>query len=327
MSIKGISIVGTVGIMLILSILGIVGVSLLGSTSSLALDYLQSQQAFYNTEAGLKWYLQQLKNDADWSNNAATGDKGPKDFAGGTFTITVSQCFTDSITVTSAGAIIGYESQPVQRKSTISVTRSQSFDGYGYAIYVGGTIDTAGSENLVISGNQKNGATDLPTVDFAYYQSIAEHVISQNYTFTAGQYSGLWYIDGNATVDSGVTLNGGIIATGNISMNGSTNIAITAVSPYPALVTNSNFLFQNTDYINITGLIYVGANFTGNFLSQKAQNINITGTIFVGGNLNLQNTKNVSVTYDASIIDNTPPGFTCPGGTSSITTTGWKEIV
>ena len=322
---KAVSIVATVGIMLILSLLGIVGVSLLGSSSSLGLGYMQSQQAFYIAEAGIEWYTEQLKNYSDWS---VISPPAAQNFAGGTFTITFNGTPTrDAINITSTGTMVGYEGQSVKRVTTVYITRQVTFDAYESALYVGGKIDTTNTENFTINGNSKEDQTDFPTVDFAYYQGIADHAISGNHSFAAGTYSGIWYIDGSVDIASDVTINGSVIATGNINMNNNSNIIITASLPYPALVTDGNLLFQNTNNITINGLVYVGANLSGNFLSQKAENINFTGTIIVRGNFNLQGSKNVTITYDPSILNNPPPGFSGATAEQVLDTADWSEVL
>lgn len=321
---KGVSIVGVIAIMLILSFLGIVAVSLLGSSSASGLDFFYSQKAFYIAEAGRQWYLEQLQNDSSWSDNAASGDKGPKSFAGGSFTIAVSSCQTDSIDFTSTAAITGYEGQPVQRVVSSNVSRGLP-TAFNYALYVGGNIHTQGAEDFTITGTQKEGVTDFPTVNFSYYQSIANHVISGNHTFTAGAYTGIWYIDGNVTVNSNVTINGSIITTGNVDMKSKNNITITAASPYPALIAQGNLEFNNSENITITGLVYVGADLSGNFLTQKADDITFTGTVMVAGNFNAQNSEDFSITYDPSILVNPPPGFS--GGATNISASVWKEVL
>lgn len=321
---RGISIVGVVAIMLILSFLGIVAVSLLGSSSIGGLEYLYSQKAFYIADAGRQWYIEQLQNDSSWSDNAASGDKGPKSFAGGSFTIAVSNCQADSIDFTSTATLTGYDGQPAQRVAACSISRGLP-TAFNYALYVGGSIQTQGAEDFTITGTQKEGVTDFPTVNFSYYQSIANHAISGNYTFTAGTHTGIWYIDGNVTVNSDVTINGSIITTGNIDMKNKDNITITASSPYPALVAQGNLEFNNSEDITVTGLVYVGADLSGNFLTQKAEDITFTGTVMVAGNFNAQNSEDFSITYDPSILVNPPPGFS--GGATNISVSGWKEVL
>jgi Tfp pilus assembly protein PilX len=316
---EGVSIIATVAIMLILSVLGIVAVSLLGSSSNLAVGYLQSQQAFYISQAGIEWYLEKLQNDTDWSDNT---NESAKNFAGGAFTITIASPLANSIEVTSTATLAGYESQTMQRVTHTHVSRIPT--AFNSALYIEGDIQDSGAD-YTVTGGQQSHASDLPTVDFSYYQGIADHVISGNYAFNAGTYSGIWYVDGAVNIASGVTLNGTIVATGQISLNGTSNVTITATSPYPALVCEGNFHFQNTDNITVTGLIYVGANATGNFLSQKAENVNFIGTIIVRGNFNIQNANNVNIVYDSSIRENPPPGFSSTAYLTVVVS--WEEVI
>jgi len=324
---NGVSIVGVVGIMLILSMLGLAAVSLLGTASSAGLDYMQSQQAFYIAEAGKAWYLEQLMSDSDWSDNAATGDKGPKNFAGGAFAITVANSAQNSIDVTSTGTLTGYEGQNIQRKVAVHVTKTSTPLAFNYALYVGGTVNTNNAEDLVITGQQLQNATFFPVVDFSYYESIAGHKVYANKSFAAGTYSGIWYVNGNVTFASNVTLNGTIIATGNIDMSNTDHVTVNPDQPYPALVANGNFLFQNSEHMTINGLVFVGADLTGNLLAQNIEDANVFGTVIVAGNFNLQNSEHVTITYNPLILASPPPGFSGGGGTQTITTTNWYEAL
>jgi len=321
---KGISVIAVVAVMLALSLLGIVAVALLGSVSSLGVDYLKARQAFYIAEAGRHWYLESLQSDNNWSDNATTGDRGPKNFAGGSFVITVSNCMADSITVTSAAVVTGYESQSIQRVVSCDVSRGLP-TAFNYAIYVGGSIHTQGAEDFSVTGQQKEGVSDFPTVNFSYYQSIANHVETGAYTFSSGTYTGIWYIDGNVTFGSDVTLNGTVIATGNIDMKSQSNITITSTLPYPALVSDGNYEFNNAHNINITGLVFVGADLSGNLLTQKAEDITFIGSVLVAGNFNAQNSEDMSLIYNTEIASNPPPGFS--GGSQNIMMSGWKEVL
>lgn len=322
---SGVSTIGIVAIVLILSLLGIVAVSFLGSVSSMGVDYMFSQQAFYIAEAGKEWYIGQLQNDTDWNDNASSGDKGPKDFAGGNFSISVSNCQTNSIDMIATAALTGYENQPIRRVVSCHIQRSP-IDAFNYALYVGGDIHSQNTENFIVTGQQLEGAENLPTVNFMYYSTNANHLISGDHTFNSGTYDGIWYIDGNVTVNSNVTINGTIIATGNVDMKNQANIIINPVSPYPALVANGSFQFQNATNLTINGVVYVGADFEGNFLVQQAANITITGTVIVAGNFNLQNSADITITYNPAIAQNPPPGFS-DDTTGSVIISDWKEIL
>ena len=313
---KAFALIAAVMIMVLFGALGVFGVSLLSTDIHISLDTLKSAEAFFLAEAGMQYALKhELSQDADWSDNS---DIFNISMASGTFSIEYEEKTTYTAKIKFTGT-----KENITRCFTVNFKRDVPFN---YAVYVGGNLHTQGADNLTIVGEQEEGATDFPTVNFSYYQSIADpgQVISGNKTFTAGTYSGIWYIDGNATVESNVTVNGSIIATGNITMKDNSNIVITADSPYPALVSNGNFIFQNSDSITVNGLIFVGADLTANFLVQRVSNINFTGTVIVAGNFNLTNSEDVTITYDESIIDNPPPGFPAGPG-SSINLDTWRE--
>ncbi len=315
----GVSIVAAVGIMLILSVMGLTGISLLGATSGLAVDYMNAQQAFYISEAGLEWYSKQLEADDDWSDNASLT---ANNFANGSFTITVSNCQASSIDVVSTATVAGYENQPAQR--VLSEHLNKSIAAFDYAIYASGDINTQQATDLTITGDTEFGVTGLPVIDFSYYEDIADHKVYENTAFNAGTYSGVWYIEGNVTINSNVTINGSIIATGNVGIpKDGTNVTISAVSPYPALICEGNFNFGNdTSNITITGLVYIGADMNGNFLAQKTTDFTVIGVIIVGGNFNLQQSDNVTITYQS-------PGGDVPGisGGGSPVSSSWQEVL
>jgi hypothetical protein len=122
---RAVSIVATVGMMLILSLLGIVGVTMFGSFSGSAVDCLQSQQTFYIAEAAAEWYLEKLQNDSDWTTPPSYPTQAsPKNFAGGTFYIAVSNLATNSITITCTATITGYDSRSIKRVLTMNVART-----------------------------------------------------------------------------------------------------------------------------------------------------------------------------------------------------------
>jgi Tfp pilus assembly protein PilX len=306
---NGFVLIAAVIILVLFTTLGVVGVSLLSTDIHIALDTLRSTQALFLAEAGMQYVLESLSNDSDWSDNSDI----LKSMANGTFNIQYITKAPNSATIKFTGT-----KENVTRKFTANFTKHLL--AFNYAAYIGGEMHTQDATDLTITGEVQENATNLPTVDFSYYESIADHKIYQNQIFTAGTYTGIWYINGNVTVNSGVTINGTIITTGNINMNDNSNINVTATSPYPALIANGNFIFQNTNNITINGLIYVGADMSGNFNLQEAEDINITGVVIVAGNFQLQYSDDVTITYQPQDL---VPGFSGIGVAAYNT---WQEV-
>ena len=275
-------------------------------------DY-HEKQVFWLAEAGLEKSLNAaidapslLTDSQYWVNNFTDVPLGV-----GTYTVRVTE---DSGVHTFASTATAHEITMTIYQSAGIDTDSLS-DLFSYVIYVGGKIDDKGATNLTVTGDQMEGATDLPTVNFSYFKGVADagQDISGNYTFSdqgpGTDYSGVWFVDGGVIVESDVTIDGSIIATGAIEMRGNSNITITATSPNPALVANGNIDFKNTLNVTIFGLIYAGADMEGNLDVKEAVNLNITGVIIAGGNFDLKDSDSATITYDDSIVIDPPPGF------------------
>jgi hypothetical protein len=188
-----------------------------------------------------------------------------------------------------------------------------------------GTLDNGGAD-VTISGSQTpNFSTSVlfPTVDYTYYQAIAQangQYINGDRTYTSASplpdnpAGGVVFVNGNVTIQGdqlGKDLS--LVTTGNIVMNktGSTypRIEITRVAPYPAIVAQGNVTFTSTGnggaYLDVTGLIYTGGNFT--FTSGNHDELSIVGNLIAAGNITVSPTAQNTITMDYSA--STPPGF------------------
>ncbi|MBU1061379.1 MAG: hypothetical protein KJ952_01460 [Candidatus Omnitrophica bacterium] len=130
---KGQALVAAVAIMFICFLFGLVGVSLLTSkTGYSSVGAFQSQQAFWLAHAGLEWYLQQLNDDTDWTDET----NQTKSFANGSFTITVSNVSATSVDIKSTGTVTSAsEGQDVTRY--INVTAKKLPGAMRFAVYWG----------------------------------------------------------------------------------------------------------------------------------------------------------------------------------------------
>lgn len=297
-------------------------------------DY-HKKQVFWLAEAGLQDCIHKL-NDSTFRDSVIvdTTDEnypttiGPVYLDNDSYTMVLTKTtlsVTEEVTQELYSLTITATVDELTHTITQSVLVVSELGAFDYAIYVSGDIHSSETTNFTITGKTKTSAVNLPTVDFAYYKNIADpdQDITGHYTFTdqgtEPDYSGIWYVDGNVVFESNVTFEGTIVGTGKVDIKNCDNVTITATSPYPALIANGNFTFQNTSDLTINGLIYVGSDMKGNFLTQQAENIIFNGTIIVAGNFNLQQSKNIIVTYDPTILTNPPPGITGGGTIVNVT--------
>lgn len=327
---NGFAILTVVFVMVVFAVLGTAVVSYVTTAGNEMMDEYQSEQAFAVGEAGLQYTAEELQNDTDWSGNTGT----TKSFGPGSFTTSYLAQTVNTATVRSVGTVGG-----------ISRTMQQDFSsGYPKAfskgIYVNRNIDVnAGATGHVYGDvtagqniNETAGVTfhntieensptaSVPTPNWAYLQSIATNVISGNYTFASGTYTGRYYITGNATIRSNVTINGSIFTRGNVNSSNRSNITITATAPYPAVVAQNGATFNSVPNLNITGWIHGttsvaftnGATITLNGGISSGQDV-----LFSGG------TSTVSLTYNPAYM---PSAAMFTGGEGGgLTLTNWKE--
>lgn len=270
-------------------------------------------KALWIGEAGLQDVMYRLANDAAYRSSPTTVNASLGD---GSYSVTVGKA-GDTYTLESTGTV-----DVVERQISLTAVMNDTFT---HAICSGGNINTNSATNLTITGTQKDSATDLPTVDFSYYQTNASpgQDISGNYTFTAGTYSGIWHITGNVTIESNVTINGTVATTKKITASRESNITVNPTSPNAALLANDAIDFSRSDTITIDSLIYSGADGSGAFNLSRSDTVDITGTIVAGGNVDLSRSNDVTITYDSSIINDPPPGIS---GAGVIPQRDWDEI-
>ncbi|MDD5005480.1 MAG: hypothetical protein PHS93_03130 [Candidatus Omnitrophica bacterium] len=123
---KAQALIAAIVIMLILALFGVIGLSLLGTQiGHSATGLAESTQAFYLANAGLEWYMQQLANDNNWSNqvNPPVQSLGP-----GTFEVTLSNKTVNKINVVSTGRVMGPDGR--YRESFIQATVRRSLTKY-----------------------------------------------------------------------------------------------------------------------------------------------------------------------------------------------------
>ncbi|MCM8779829.1 MAG: hypothetical protein NC914_01590 [Candidatus Omnitrophica bacterium] len=215
---SGFALMAALIILVLFAALGFVAVNLFFSDTRIAYDSLKSMQALYLAEAGLQYALENLSGDDDWSDNS---DIAMNMTAGGSFNVHYLAKSQNSATLKLTGT-----KDEVSRKFNINVERSPLA---GFGLLVGQSIHEQQSKYREFP-DFLEGAP-MPFIDLSFYESIADHKVSGNYTFTAGTYYGVWFINGNVSIEDNVTIYGTVIANGNVDIEGN-HITIDAY-PYP----------------------------------------------------------------------------------------------
>ena len=334
---KGFALIATVIIITLLSALGLFGVSLLSTDTHISVDAMRGDEAFYIAEAGMKHVMAKIANDSAFR---ASPTQVVENFGAGSFTVDVNKA-GNTYTLTSA-ADIGNIHRVLTQSIVVSGGTPEAF-GYGlYAdsndisltsmnsLNINGDLAASGAINIPeylidgVNGNiEQNTTLPMVTVDYNYYLSIADNVITGDQVFSSGTFNGLWYVDGNVAVEWGSTINGTIVATGDILINDAETVNITPDSDKPALVSQQNIEAQQVDTLNITGLVFAEQNIT----FSKSDEINITGAVIAGTNISASGLTSFNLTWDSDLLENLN-GFTDEaGGTNPYVTpqNDWDE--
>jgi Tfp pilus assembly protein PilX len=182
---KAQALIAAVAIMLILALFGLVGVSLIGSQAGhAATGLVESTQAFYLAQAGLEWYLQQLVNDSDWTDEEGQA----QNFANGSFNIEVSNISSKRIDIKSTGRVTGFDGR--DRERYVQVTAKRMPKAATFAVYWGrdtGAWLQLRSATTVNGDFWSRGTTEVLagnsiTGGIAYYASGQDVVGAGSYT-------------------------------------------------------------------------------------------------------------------------------------------------
>jgi Tfp pilus assembly protein PilX len=309
---------------------------------------VNNAKAVYLADAGLNkavWYLTNTapdgSTDGSWRTTAypAVAGANPTDpqqesLGSGVYVMWV-ETSGSNIMVTARGTVNNI-ARTVRETVTLTAGVPEAFN---YAQFSVDNIDFDDSDGTV-TGNIASGdnvdnesgmtitgtvtedsTVAMPTADLASYAAIATTTVTGNRTFTAGTYSGIWYVSGNATLRDGVTFNGTLIAGGNIVLTNVDNFTSTPTSNYPALVAGGDVRGDNMTEANITGLIFAADDIT----IDDGEDNTVNGSLISGDDFSIQDGADWSITYDADLASNPPPYFS-DGSAGSATGNNWKEI-
>lgn len=297
-------------------------------------------KALWIAEGGIQQVISKLKTDAEYrddpSPNPLTGSLGS-----GSYSVQVDGPDDNTYTITSTGTVSG-----LSRKVTQSVITTEITDAFGYAFHSGHNIDFDNSSGTVNGADVSaannisdedhmhfGGGVDViedstvtnPTVNLETYAALATTTVSGNKTFTAGTYTGIWYVTGTVTINDNVIFNGTIVCEKDIDTQNNANITLNPSAPYPALITKlDENISLNINESTINGLIYSGHNLT---INSHDKTIAINGSLIADNNINIDNADNTTFTYDSDLWSSPPPGFSGGENAGIAAQKDWNEIV
>lgn len=294
---------------------------------------IASSRGLWLAEAGLQQAIYKLKNDALYRANPTTINAN---LGRGSYSVSVIKGATlynvtayDLASTGTVGVLSRKITQIVEvTKGGYGASGANIPEAFHYASYVRINASLSNSANGLISGDFAAGGKvsglgdwtvngtvkekvniDFPSVDFAAYKAMADHVINGNFTFLANQtYNGIYYITGNTTVEARVVINGGIVSEGAVNMRAANGVKINAGSGLPALISSNPIDISNASGVEVKGrgLIYT----TQGINLQRAVDCYYQGTFIVGQDMSVSNTQNISIVFDPDILVNPPPNFT-----------------
>ncbi|NQT47146.1 MAG: hypothetical protein HQ593_06725 [Candidatus Omnitrophica bacterium] len=116
----GVALILIIFLIMVCSLVALTAFSLLATGVESGLGFSESIQTLAIAMGGKEWYLEQLENDSDWSDEAnQTGIA----LGSGTFDITVNSATSGSVSFTVTGKVTNALSQTVRREVTLTANR------------------------------------------------------------------------------------------------------------------------------------------------------------------------------------------------------------
>lgn len=296
---------------LVMAVGGLAFLSLSDSGSTMLIRSQDEDKALYLAEGGADkavWKMKRRSPD-QWSSCAGFSDSSATGVVIAVYDSITSMLLCKG-TVGNVSKTVSIEVR-VDRPTDHVIAYTTDFTQHGTA----GTL-THGED----SGPALFDA--LPTIDMAFYQSIADTVYTGDQTFQTPLSPGIHYIDGDADVKSGTVLNGTIVTTGRIRFYGGSTITAQPVPSdtltyYPAVVSFGSSLSDvmgGSPGLQINGMVYASG-------LADLNPCYVTGCILAP---NVELAGSYDVAYD-SRYSPSPPGFIWPVGSFRVAIGSWSE--
>lgn len=315
---RGISLLAVIAIIIFFTIVGVIALSLLSTGTRKAIDYLNSEKAFYIAEAGIEVALRKLRDN--WDNWKNSSNFPPGDLAGGSFILSVYDDNDDGNPNNDSNNCVIIEStgqyQQAKRKIKVFVDRSGLPDAAIYsdslvdiksnAVTINGNVvanTISDPHNRIPQENESQGNTFLPTLDLDWFRAQAQANTLNGNKGSPGNYfpgefkenlpslNGVIYID---TYVGGNTKNKVTISGNIITEPGAGNPAV--------LIINGDLDLKGTGQgLKFNGLIYVTGAVTTD--SDIGGNVEIQGMLITNRPLTI--VGNAVIGYNADSVPGT----------------------
>jgi len=245
------SILGMVMIFfLVLTIIGTAFLSMAAQEGKLSTRSVQRTQALASAECGINIGL--------WRINRGPDSQGT--FSNGSMSVTYDSL---AMVLTSTGT-------SVSASKTVSVELWEDHS-FNHILTFGESLDTINFTLTSMKSHDIIQFNELPTVDLAYYHSIADYIYSSDQVFSSTLNSGIHYVNGHVDAKEGTYLDGTLIATKGVKFTGHVTINAQLVPDttiyYPALIVCDT---TSTEYDEVSGnpnLTINGAIYSTGFVS------------------------------------------------------------
>ncbi|PIQ86958.1 MAG: hypothetical protein COV74_02735 [Candidatus Omnitrophica bacterium CG11_big_fil_rev_8_21_14_0_20_45_26] len=312
---KGVSLIAAVVLMLLLGLSGAIGSAIVANAGIRTVHTAQSLQALGIAHAGIEWYLEQLEDDTDWTDQTNEVRLFGPPSTVSSFTIQINNASATEVNFTSLGLLAGLDGRTMQRRLTVTAQKMPS--AFLFALYQGedpganleirnssvvtGDMWSRGSVNVFSGNTVQNGLVYVPDTE----------TVSGAGTFTAKQMTAPYPAMPQITTTSYTTLMDGYDTTIDTASGAGDDPRNSDIFLSGNTILARNFSTSGTMTITGHGTIVAFRNMdlhTGN-----GGTLTITPSggdiVFLAGrNLEIGNTNgNSTVTVNGSVT----PGSTC----------------
>lgn len=298
---KGAFLVGALVIATVLGVAILATTTLVVTQNQAQQVFVNERKAFYAAETGIEYALGVLQDSSDWRGGVSKDSIGDGEFSVALDDKNTIPSLGDTVLVTATGF-----QRNVQRSIQVYLIQPGGGPDTEYLVLAGNDIDFSKGK-AVVNGNlhANNGVkigkkytingeitsappvVDMPKVNWDLFKKeaiAAGQYVAGDMEFESGKnYSGVWYVAGEAKIkDNNVVINGTIVAENNIELK-KNNEKIIAPAHYPAILTKSDLIVDKNN-AEINGLIYCQN------LDIKKNNMVINGGLAVANTI--KNEKN-----------------------------------
>ena len=325
---KGFGIISAIFLILLMSMLTVFSVSLYSTDIQISLDSMRSAQALFMCEGAMEYCIKnEIKDDADWSDNADTIDKP---LGRGTFSVFYDPNTTASKTTLRLVSTVN----GITRQVTRSFERGWPDDqaDFPYSLFTADDLTIKTSPGLAIQTPYEVNNSNCPSIacDLGYYATIADINMPGNWELSSDPnrtFNGIIYVTGIVGFYkcNNLTINGTIVATSDIMINGCKGVTIIPSGNYPALVSASTIQFGKSGAVSCENIDIQGTVFSDVGISITAvSGFEMTGILYSGQDVDISNTNNFQIA--GSIITQSGVTFDTCGGTGPVVNWGSKVL-